>query len=263
MYVFYPDVFFFHNVILIGLISVFSFQLMKIPIKDNYLNLVLGALIGSIVETLLLLLSANYTAFTILSQIILVPLILWMELKKHPAVSKRRAVLISYTTVFLFIGATNAMEYVFHLDAITQTGIGAIAIIVETILLEFERGIQVQKCLYQVELGNAGKQIWETAFYDSGNCLRDPWKHRAVHIVSESLLQKLQLIDPVLLVPYQSLGNKDGVLEVYEAEWIIVLSKGKAKRLTNVLLGKAEESLLKSKQYQMILHESVFEDGGC
>ena len=106
MYVFYPDIFFFHNVILIGLISVFSFQLMKIPIKDNYLNLVLGALIGSIVETLLLLLSANYTAFTILSQIILVPLILWMELKKHPAVSKRRAVLISYATVFLFIGAT-------------------------------------------------------------------------------------------------------------------------------------------------------------
>ena len=114
-----------------------------------------------------------------------------------------------------------------------------------------------------MELGNAGKQIWETAFYDSGNCLRDPWKHRAVHIVSESLLQKLQLIDPVLLVPYQSLGNKDGVLEVYEAEWLIVLSKGKAKRLTNVLLGKAEESLLKSKQYQMILHESVFDDGGC
>ena len=135
MYVFYPDVFFFRNVILIGLISVFSFQLMKIPIKDNYLNLVLGALLGSFVETLLLLLSNNYTAFTILSQIILVPLILWMELKKHPAVSKRRAVLISYTTVFLFIGATNAMEYVFHLDAITQTGIGAIAILENLVFL--------------------------------------------------------------------------------------------------------------------------------
>lgn len=263
MYVFYPDIFFFHNVILIGLISVFSFQLMKIPIKENYLNLIRGALAGSLVETLLLLLSNNYAVFTILSQMVLVPLILWIELKKHPAVSKRRFVIISYATVFLFIGAANAMEYLFRFDEITQIGVGVIAIIVEAILLELQKAMQIQKCFYQVELGNKGNQIRETAFYDSGNRLRDPWKHRAVHIVSESLLQKLQLINPVLLVPYQSLGNRNGVLEVYEAEWLVVMSNGKRNRLTNVLLGKAEESLLKSKQYQMILHESVFGNGEC
>ena len=46
-----------------------------------------------------------------------------------------------------------------------------------------------------------------------------------------------------------------------ELDYLSVLKQTDA--IEPFLLGKAEESLLKSKQYQMILHESVFEDGGC
>ena len=263
MYVFYPDVFFFHNMILIGIISVFSFQLMKIPIKENLKEIVVGSLLGSMLETILLLLSGNYFTFTIFSQACIVPVILWIQLRKHHTVSKRQLVIVSYSIVFLFIGVTNVMELLLDFDMTTQFGVLVIILIVEGILLELKKVMKLQKSLYQVMIANDGNQIMETALYDSGNCLRNPWKKRPVHIVSEQLLQKLKLIDPVLMVPYRSLGNEEGLLEVYEAEGLTVWSRDGEKRFTNVLLGRAEDSLLRNRRYQIILHESVFGKGAC
>lgn len=261
MYVLYLDVFFLHNMVLIAFISCFALQFVMIQIATCWKRVLGTAALGAGIETVLLLICNNYCWFAIGSLIGVMPMIVYFLLRGHKEISRRRMIIISYTMVCLFVGVSSVMQNLLGYDEITQTGVLGILLIMESVILELKRVLREQRHLYCFEIGDKENKIRGTALYDSGNHLRDPWEKRAVHIVSSQLLQQLQLDTPKWMVPYQSLGNGRGVLEVYEAEWLILLSNDKKIRLTNVLIGKAQDGLLKNKQYQMILNEAVFENG--
>lgn len=259
MYVLYLDIFFLHNILLIGISSLFLFQLLGLSIIQNYKKLLGGAVAGAGLEVLLLLLGKSYRLFALGSQIVIMPIVLQLLLRGHKEISRWRGIVLSYTVVSLLVGVTNLIGYVFGDNFVLQVGLLGIGGIVEVILLELKKMKQEQQHLYNVELEFQGKKVQGIALYDSGNRLYDPWKHREIHIVSHSLLQQLQLDKIALMVPFQSLGNTEGILEVYEIDTLIVMLNQKKYRFTNVLVGKAQEVLLSNKQYQMILNASILE----
>lgn len=261
MYVFYPDVFLARNVCMNEIIFFFSFQIMKIPWRKHISELLLAGFVGAVLETALVLLCRNYAVFVVFSQILVVPVILYFLLQKQRNISKKRLVIFIYMVVFLFAGISNGMEQLMGIHFAGQIIFGITIVILEMIVVEIQKVIHLQKYLYKIEIGYRGRVSQCLALYDSGNCLCDPNRHRAVHIADNRIIGELRLETPLMLVPYRALGNEEGVLEVYEADWLKVHINDKQLTFEKILLGKAEESLLKNKQYRMILNEKILENG--
>lgn len=259
MYVLYLDIFFMHNIVLIGMVSCFMFQLLRIPIWENGIKILLGSALGAGLEVVLLLSANSYGVFAIGSQIIVMPLVLWTLLRKYNYISPGRYICLSYIIVILFIGASNAISNLLGNHIVMQIGGLGTGVIVESMVLELKKIRREQRHQFHIEVGVQEWNVRSLALYDSGNTLCESKYGRIIHIASEQLIHQLHLEKPAMMVPYQSLGNGGGILEVYKVDWLVVISDEKKYRYTNVLLGKAQDTLLKNKQYQMILNEAVFE----
>ena len=134
---------------------------------------------------------------------------------------------------------------------IVACGIVAIGVRVWTNYKNIQRGI------FQVEVF-AGETILRVkGFYDSGNCLKDTYTKKGVHVVSEDFISKLDVVNPVY-VPYQSLGNESGLLEIYYVKGMVIEGEKERITLENCPLGVTKDKLFEGKNYQIILNEEVF-----
>ena len=118
---------------------------------------------------------------------------------------------------------------------------------------------QMQKGLFQVEVLQQGKQVQTKGFYDSGNRLIDPYTGKGVQVVSAKLWEKVAhtSMEPVY-VPYQTLGNEKGILEVYYVDEIIILGEKGRVTIQSCPLGVTKDNLFEGKNYEIILNEEVF-----
>lgn len=113
--------------------------------------------------------------------------------------------------------------------------------------------------LWDVMLEIGGEQISAKGYYDSGNCLLDPYQGRPVVIVKESLLQccREKLGSPVL-IPYYSLGEEHGMMKAYRAQRVVLSKEKKGKKeYDRVLLAVDEKVFSHQQEYDMILHSSM------
>ncbi len=113
--------------------------------------------------------------------------------------------------------------------------------------------------LWDVMLEIGGEQIYAKGYYDSGNCLLDPYQGRPVVIVKESLLQccREKLGSPVL-IPYYSLGEEHGMMKAYRAQKLVLSKEKKGKKeYDRVLLAVDEKVFSHQQEYDMILHSSM------
>lgn len=107
--------------------------------------------------------------------------------------------------------------------------------------------------IYNMECVNKNCHVLTKALYDTGNLLREPYHNHVVHIISEELLDELNLTRPCFYVPYESLGNQNGLLEVYEISELVNLDT-KETYQTPIYVGNAKEIMKGTKEYQMILN---------
>lgn len=123
---------------------------------------------------------------------------------------------------------------------------------------------KMQKGIYRVELIYNETHVSIRGFYDSGNCLSDPYTGKGVHIISADVAKLLGMTErngaetsPVY-IPYHALGNDEGVIEVYYVDELMI--EGETQRITRKKcpLGVAKENLFEGKAYEMILNEEVF-----
>ena len=116
----------------------------------------------------------------------------------------------------------------------------------------------MSKGIYPVDI-HCKHIIWSTkGYYDTGNTLKDPYTGRGVHIISRSLFNRLHLSEVgKVCIPYQALGNQQGLIDVYYVEALKIHKNGEKVECPKVPLGVADDSLFAGKVYEMILNEEV------
>lgn len=136
--------------------------------------------------------------------------------------------------------------------------IGAFLLTVATKVFMQKKEITDQ--IFRVKVMNHGK-TWELkGYWDSGNLLVDPYIGKPVNILEGGLAEQIfGEEDNIRLIPYCSLGNRNGLLRVCNAERMYIYQGEKQLETAPVVFGIAETGLLEGKAYDIILQTSMLE----
>lgn len=257
IYAFYLDVFFLHCLFMNASILILTFQLMKIPIRKNVFKISFGLLGGVAGSVMILLIAKSYRLYIAGTYVFAIPFMLWFSAKMRSLREYVRTVLVSYGVALLLGGISAWLGDTFLQDE-SRAGLLIFAVLLgEFLIRNIYQVLQMKKYLYQVELENGNYSFTGMALYDSGNRLREPYGNHPVHIVSEQVLEGLHVQGEPLLVPFQSLGNERGMLEVYQIERMKIKKEKDVQVMEGIYLGKAEEQLFSKKSYQIILNAAI------
>jgi len=244
----------------------------------KFIRLGFSATLGAIWSVLCLLIPIRLIAFErLITYLIITPLmvsvIAWDEVRK----SKRSLVIrkllkgsITLLTVtFLFAGIMQAVRcsvvgYYFTnvllRDYELLVFVVLTAIIIALIIVN-ERKIRLEESFKRrVKLSVCGEtfEIW--AIVDSGNCLTDALTKKPVTVVNKAIfnnilndinnLYKLQYH----FISFNSVGNKEGVLEVITAENMHIYQGEKEESYTNVAIGLSKSPITGDGEYEALLN---------
>lgn len=261
-YIFYADIYVVQNVVVKIAVLYLSLYCNKIRLETEHMQgikkIVFAAFIGTIIEIVGLLGCNSYTFFLMCVHVFEVPLMVRFVLGK-----KRNSILQVIVSGYFFLILINGVLEILW-NQLGQMGnyfiyllcsCGAVMVGVPI----WKNYHKMQKGIFLVELIHKKNQIVVNGFYDSGNCLKDPYTGRGIHIVSEEIVQKLGLDEEKSVwVPYQSLGNAEGMIEVYYVENFVIEQDAQRKTWPQSPLGVTKDNLFKEKAYDIILNEEVF-----
>lgn len=124
------------------------------------------------------------------------------------------------------------------------------------------------KRYYIMTITQGDKNISVTALFDSGNLLREPVTGKCVHILEWEQVKKLFDISfefedieqhmqemKLWVIPYNSLGNKSGVLFAFAADKIALPEKKKER--SKEFIGIYNGILSKNKEYQALINAEL------
>lgn len=261
-YIFYADVYFVQNFMIKAVVIYLSLYFNKfqthISSVKGILKIIIVSCLATVFEVMGLLLCDSYNFFIMLIHVLEVPVMFLCTVVKMRQ-NTFSLIVTGYLFVMIINGVLEVMwnwfgekgNYIFYLGCSC-----GFVIVVARIWINYTRQ---QKGIFCVMLTHRGTRVRTYGFYDSGNCLTDPYTQKGVHIVSKDLFYKLHLEnDAGVLVPYQSLGKKDGMLEVYYIEEMTIEGESKKYIWKNCPLGVTKENLFQEQKYEMILNEEVF-----
>lgn len=214
--------------------------------------------IGTVFEIIGLLSEIPYNVLNIVLFWVEIPLMLCLVLGRKRAY-KWKLIMSVYLLTMLINGVLEVLWNNFG-EYGGYTGLLMLAcVIVFAGVRIWKKESQIQKGLYEIEFVHAENRVVTQGFYDSGNRLMDPYTQRGVYIISEDVRKKLRLEEEKkVFVPYQSLGNESGLIEVYYVDWICVRKEREVIEQTKCPLGVTKDNLFKDKNYEVILNEEVF-----
>ena len=250
IYVFYPDVFFIHNLVANWGILLISYFVFNISIKKNIKRLIIAPTLISLLMTVSVIAWKDYWISYFINLFLGVALIKYIGFKDKKESIKKYIVLL--VSSFVLYGTTAIVgeetPYIFAAALISAFGINYI--------LQLNRS---KRYMYEITvLGDEGSMCECLGLYDSGNRLKEPNSGRAVHIADPSILGRIKVDEEKkLMVAFQSLGSKEGVLEVYETQEIIIHKNSKDIHLEKALIGIDINQLLAEKKYKLILNERI------
>lgn len=266
-YIFYVDIYFIQNFMMKVAVLYLSLycnkKITEIVRIRTLLKISIASFIGTIIEIVGLIFGGSYTIFVICTHLFEVPFMVHLVLGKEKQ-GMMQVIISGYFFMMLINSVLEVLwnqfgehgSYIFYL----LFSCGAVNIGVR-IWRNYSR---MQKGIFQVQLRHQGKQMQTNGFYDSGNRLRDPYTQRGVHIVSEQILFTLittsdkEIIEKPVYIPYQSLGNETGMLEVYYIDELMIEGEKERSIIQNCPVGVTKDNLFEGKNYEIILNEEVF-----
>ncbi len=110
----------------------------------------------------------------------------------------------------------------------------------------------------QVELKVAEKVISLRAYHDTGNFLRDPFTGKPVSIIEESIVESfLTERKNIRFIPYQTVGEMNGLLEVFTIEEMKITQNEKVLWIKQPVIGLSKNRLFLKPGIHMILHSEL------
>lgn len=107
----------------------------------------------------------------------------------------------------------------------------------------------------------AGNEIALKALIDTGNSLRELISGKPVSVIDREVfdcLSGVKLQEKLKMIPYHSIGKRNGMLEGYEIPEMIIESEEGSIRWQKVIVGISEEKVSANGNYQMILHPDLY-----
>ena len=157
--------------------------------------------------------------------------------------------------------ANNAVFYIGEITYVNVVvGVAVSLVILNSFVKIFQEGRLAERVLVDVRLRIENYELNERALIDSGNFLKDPIWGRPVAVISKKegmLLKSYPDVDwqkRFCLIPYNSIGKANGLLEGYRIDEAVV--EGKSIGSIIVVIYEAEFcSFDKEEHYQMLLNK--------
>ncbi len=113
-----------------------------------------------------------------------------------------------------------------------------------------------KKLFCEVKLKGDQGPLEVKALVDTGNGLRDPISGKPVALLDQKIwedMKSMQRPERYKLIPYHSIGRKNGMLEGYEVDQVEIWGIEEKKQLEHVIIAVCREELSGTGSYQMIL----------
>lgn len=110
------------------------------------------------------------------------------------------------------------------------------------------------------------RRLLATALMDTGNRLYDPFYHKPVILVDESILHDLLVYcresrpEKLQYIPFHSVGTAQGMLEGMMFDRVSIQWQEKTWQFSGVIAALGREDLYRGKEYQIIFHCGLLEE---
>lgn len=248
-YEFMADLFLLYNFTINTGIYILTCYTMNQKVKLK--KIILTALLESLLLTVLFCILRSFAAYFLIVTIVIHPFAVWV------LASRQNRIRFYCRFLLFFICSGGALEAVcIQKNGIPFAGKLAVLILLWTgvaMIIRYQRSKQKWVC--NVELQEKEQSATCLGYFDSGNQLTDPYVNRPVHIVSQTIANRLLPEQEKLtrMVPYCSLGNTQGLLKACTIDNMVV--NGKAVGKSVIAIG--DEELFRGKSYQMILNQNI------
>lgn len=257
-YIFFADLYFLQNFFVKVGVLFLTIKLLKIQLAKPVIRIIVIAALGTIFEIAGLFFIPNYNVFLGIVHIIELPTMVFALIWPHREYLWR-AIVSGYFWVLVINGVIEILWNLIGYGWLYPLLVLAGNMIVICTAFYIAQRLRMKKGIYPVDI-HRPDIIWTIkGYYDSGNCLRDPYTGKGVHIISRRLAKRLELeADNKVCIPYHSLGNSNGLIDVYYVENMRIKKDTKWIERGRVPLGVADDSLFEGKNYEMIINEEVW-----
>ncbi len=298
-YIIYIDVFFMVNIVMdLVLLEIAAFYIKP---QTTFIRCLAGAAVGSLLTCVTLLISYDNMMIHMLSSYIFI--VAAMVIVAYGKCSIRQMIKRAGWLYFVTIIMGGAMNLVYDytyfgyvlrgifstvytnpVNIIRLIGFTGIAYIILLMLTRYISNMRNVNELVMVNITMKGKSVTLKGLIDTGNSLKDPYTGKYVHIAEYKALQRiLEGVDihreKYRLVPYHSLGKRNGLVEVIEFDEITIRNsyssdngvcqyeqRDEEKTVTytekNPAIGLYYGALSGEKKYEMLLNRCVSDQKG-
>lgn len=255
--------------------------------KISHFRILLSSILGAIYAVIAYI-NIFQAYSTIILKIILSIAMIYIAYLAKDVKKLFKELVIFYLTSFAFGGISFALLYIINpsevklrngvfvgtypLKVILIGGIvGFLTIIIA--FKSYKSKMNKKDIYYDIKIKLGGKEIETKAIIDTGNFLKEPITGFPVVVVERSLMydimpksilnnideilggnlekisDKQEYISRIRVIPYSSLGNKNGMLLGIKADEIIIENKV----ISNIILGIYKDSLTKMGEYRALV----------
>ncbi len=261
-YIFYADVYFIQNFLIKVMVLYLSLYCNKIHYSittvKGVVKILFASCIGTVLEIAGLFRGNSYNLFLIFVHLFEIPFMVWFVTGKDCR-QKFRVIVTGYFFVIVINGVLEILwntfgdsgNYIFFLCVACGSVYAGVRLWISY--------SKMRKGIFPIEIQHAEERIFTYGFYDSGNHLKDPYTGKGVHIISGRLLKQLPILpEKKVCVPFQALGENDGLIDVYYLDTIHIYLQSKEIIQQKVPMGITQEELFHGKQYEIILNEDIW-----
>lgn len=250
MYVFYPDVYFFSQLVtaLFALAVISCVYNIALARK----RLLLVAIGVAFLSTFMVIVVHPFSLYCILVHILVIPAAVYSACRPSTGKEFFRESVTSYVAIWMLYGC---MEWI-----TIQTGwSGNLLLCVSAVCLYLAvfLGARIRNHINNqipVILCYKEKKITLTGYYDTGNMLMDPYCHKPVHVVCKEAVKPLLEAQEVFfrMIPYETVSGRE-LMESFIIDELI-LCKKKPVVIKKAVIGISKSETFKEQTYQLLLN---------
>lgn len=253
MYIFYPDVYFFSQLVT----AIYAIAMVTCVFSSNIKKkrmVVVGIGFG-LVSTVLVILIHPFVLYSAIMHMILIPMTIYAVMRHSTIKELIRDVITSYVAIWMLYGC---MEWLTLQTGWSGTVLLCICSVFLYVIVFFVNKIRIRRNhQIPVILCHKGKKMSMTAYCDTGNVLTDPYCGKPVHVISKEcltpFLEETQEKN-YRYIPYETVSGKEMMMGYTFDE--LILCKKQPIVLKKVVIGMSKNELFRGKSIQLLLNVS-------
>lgn len=190
----------------------------------------------------------------------------WLVFRPSTLKQYYRMLLSCYIAALVLGGSLQTIENLFFFDGLSFLNLIGVSALLGILFFRVAGRIKERKkrSFVQVRLIFPNEEnCMVRALVDSGNSLTDPISGKAVSLVEKRALTGITgglLPSRFRVVPFHSVGCREGLLEAYGIEKLEVEQDGEWKQIDRPVIGIINETISAKEKYQMILHPALLDN---